>query len=315
MRLILARAAVAALLFLVAPISPATAQAVATPEAATIEVPFNPPLDTVLRYRVENSTTARSGRPAIAASWVEELRFTRTESGFLAYWRMDWASLPAPMRTPAMAPMIKPLASEPIAIELDAIGTPLRVHDWPVAKAQMMRAIEGGKVMLPPAQASVLMPKIRAMYDALTAESGVPMLLKNLAPVFDFGGVSMRVGETRSGPLEQPVPLVGGTMATTMTLTLSAAAPGGTATFVSKTEIDRESLRQLMAQLVARFGALDAAAAARQKQEIARAVDVTAHGSATVDLVTGLPTRFENRRSSSDQPGKPFQTLVLTWLR
>jgi hypothetical protein len=315
MRSILAAAA-AALLVCLTPALPAAAQtATTTPEPATIEVPFNPPLDTVLRYRVDNARAARPGQPALATNWIEELRFTRTADGLLAYWRMDWASLPALMRTPMMTPMIRPMTGEPIGLELDATGTPLRVHDWPATKARLIRAVEGTKAMIPPAQAAAVMPKLLAMFDGLTAESAVPMLLKNLSPVFDFGGVAMEIGETRTGPVEQPVPLINASVSTTMTLTLSAATPGATATFVSRTELDPESMRQLMAQLVARFGALDAAAAARQKQELAKSVDLSAETKAIVDLKTGLPTRFESRRTSSELPGKPFQTLVLTLIR
>ncbi|MEP9361017.1 hypothetical protein [Sphingomonas sp. KR3-1] len=309
-------AAAAALLASLAPALPVAAQTSIAPAPATIEVPFNPPLDTPLRYQVSTSRAARPGQPALALRWVEELRFTRVEGGFLAYWRMDWASLPPEMRSPAVAPMVKPLTGEPIALELDATGTVLRVHDWPAARAKILAAVEGTRPLVPAAVAAQVMPKVREMYEALTAETAVPMILKNLGPVFEFGGVSMAPGEVRSGQVEQPVSIGGGTVTANMSLTLSALEAGRTATFVSRREIDKESMQRLMERVIAQFGAADRAAAERQRVELAKTpmmmTDIT---TTVVDLSTGLPVRLDNATTGSDAPATPVKTLSLVWLR
>lgn len=315
MRSILAGAA-AAMLACLAPAAPAAAQASDKAEPATIDIVFNPPLDAPLRYRVVRDRAAREGRPAAVANWIEELRFAKAGDGFIAYWRMDPASLPAEMRAPAVAPMVAPFTGEPIAFELDGEGTVLRAHDWPETRARITTAVEGAGKLLP-ADAAQVMPRIRAMFGALTAETAPSVLLRNLDPLFGSGGLSAAIGETMHAPVEQPVPLLAGTVTMNVDVTLTAAEPGRTATLVSRSEIDPESLKQLMARMVDRFGASkDGEKLKREFAEKMPEMLVADVGTTLIDLPSGMPLRFESRRTAKlDGKEIPVETLTLTWLR
>jgi len=315
MRSILAGAA-AALLVCLTPAMPAAAQASSTAEPATIDIVFNPPLDTPLRYRVVRDRAARPGRPAAVANWVEELRFAKTADGFLAYWRMDAASLPPEMRVPAVAPMVAPFTGEPIAFELDAEGNILRVHDWSAAQARVMAAVEAATAMIPAADRDKVMPQVRAMFAGLTAETAPSMLLRNVEPLFGGGGLSMEPGEVIRAPIEQPVPLLGGSVAMEVTLTLGAVEPGRTATLTSRTEYDPDSFKQLLAHAVDRFAPADKAARKQQLEQMMPEMLLSEASTTLIDLPSGMPLRFENRRTAKiDGKDVPVETLALTWLR
>lgn len=306
----------AALLACLTPALPAAAQTTASAEPATIDIVFNPPLDTPLRYRVARNRAARQGRPAVVASWVEELRFTRVGGGFFAHWRMDATSLPADMRAPAVAPMVAPFTGEPIAFELDAEGSVLRVHDWPAARSRILAAVDAAAALIPAGDRDKVMPQVRAMFAGLTAETAPSMLLRNLDPLFGGGGLSMTPGETISSPLEQPVPLLGGSVTMEVTVTLTAGDPGRTATLTSHSKFDPESFRQLMVRAVERFAPADKAARKQQLEQMLPDLLLTEASTTRIDLPSGMPLGFESRRTATiGNKEVPVETLTLTWLR
>ncbi|MBB4098595.1 hypothetical protein [Sphingomonas kyeonggiensis] len=315
MRSILTGAA-AALLACLVPLAPAAAQSGAAATPATIDIVFNPPLDTPLRYRVVRDRAARKDWPAVVTNWVEELHFARAGDGFVAHWRMDPASLPAEMHAPTVAPMVAPFTGTPIAFDLDAEGNVLRVRDWPAAQARMMAAVDAAAAIIPANERDRVMPQIRAMFTALTAETAPSMLLRNVDPLFGGGGLSMKVGEAIRTPMAQQVPLLGGSVTMDVTVTLTTAEPGRTATLVSRSEIDPESLKQLMARMVDRFGtSRDGEKLKREFAEKMPEMLVTEGSTTLIDLPSGMPLRFESRRTAKiDGKEVPVETLTLSWL-
>lgn len=306
----------AVLLACLAPNLPATAQTATRAEPVAIDIVFNPPLEVSLRYRVARDRAARPGRPAVAANWIEELRFTKSAGGFVALWRMDPASLPAEMRAPAVAPMVTPFTGEPIAFELDAEGNVLRVRDWPAAQARIMAAVDAAGQLIPAADRDKVMPQVRAMFSALTAETAPSMLLRNVDPLFGGGGLSMTVGEAIQTPIEQPVPLLGGSVMMDVTVTLTAAEPGRIATLASRSEYDPASFRELLAAVVDRFAPAEKAARKQQLEQMMPDLMLTDTATTLIDLPSGMPLRFESRRSATiDGKPTPVESLVLTWLR
>lgn len=306
----------AALLACLAPALPLAAQTATSAKPATIDIVFNPPLDTPLRYRVARDRAARAGRPAMSANWIEELRFTKAGDGFVVHWRMDPASLPAEMRAPALAPMIAPFTGEPIAFDLDAEGNVLRVRDWPAAQARILAAVDAAGQLVPAADHDKVTPQVRAMFAALTAETAPSAMLRNVEPLFGGGGLSMTVGEAIDAPIEQPVPMLGGSVAMTVTVNLTAAEPGRTATLTSRSEYDPESFRQLLARVVDRFAPAEKAARKRELEQAMPDMMLTETGTTLIDLPSGMPLRFENRRTATiDGKPIPVESLVLTWLR
>lgn len=78
---------------------------------------FAPPVNTVQRFRV---TVTKRGQ---TQSWVEKLRFERSGTGYLAYWRMDPDSFSTEMRHPLLAPSLRPFIGTPVTLELDDEAT------------------------------------------------------------------------------------------------------------------------------------------------------------------------------------------------
>lgn len=306
----------AALLACLAAAPPAAAQASTRAEPATIDIVFNPPTDAPMRYRVARDRAARTSRPGMSASWVEELRFTRAGDGFIAHWRMEAASLPPEMRAPGIAPMIAPFTGEPIAFDLDAEGTVLRVRDWPAAQVRILAAVDAAGQLIPAADRDKVMPQVRAMFTGLTAETAPSALLRNVEPLFGGGGLSMHVGEEISTPIEQPVPLLGGRVAMDVTVTLSAAEPGRTATLTSRSDYDPDSFKRLLTQLADRFTPAEKAARTQELEQMLPEMLLSETGTTLIDLPSGMPLRYENRRIATiDGKTVPVESLALTWLR
>ncbi len=306
----------AALLACLAPALPVAAQTASKAEPATIDIVFNPPTDTPMRYRITRDRAARASRPAMSASWVEELRFTRAGDGFIAQWRMDGDSLPPEMRGPAVAPMVAPFTGEPIAFDLDAEGTVLRVRDWPAAQARILAAVDAAAQLIPAADRDKVMPQVRAMFTGLTAETAPSALLRNVNPVFGGGGLSMHVGEAISTPIEQPVPMLGGSVAMDVTVTLSAAEPGRPATLTSRSDYDPDSFKQLLTQLADRFAPAEKAARKQELEQMLPEMLLSEAGTTLIDLPSGMPLRYESKRTATiDGKTVPVESLVLSWLR
>ena len=303
--------------------APARAQQAAASAAAQVDIAFTPPLETVLRFRVTR-TKVRSDRPGdIKAAWIEELRFARSGDGFILYWRMDPTSLPPEMRHPLLAPMVAPFSGQPIAFDLDADGSPLRVRDWSTVLPKLLQAVDGVLPMAAAqtadkAQAERATAQVRAMFADLDAEQAKSILLKNVAPLLQWGGISMRVGETVAETNEQPVPILGGNVTQNVRVTLAALDPGKTARIEMRTETDRASFKQLIAHAAERFGAIaDPAQKEKMTRELAQMerMEIVDSSVVVIDLATGLPRTLDTSRKARIEGITQSEDLRIEWLR
>ena len=314
---------VAALCVTTGTAAPAFAQNATKTEAARIEIRFNPPLDAPLRFRISISKTS-GGKPVSALSWIEEVRFVRNEGGYILYWRMLADTLPPSMSQPMIAPLTRPYTEEPTAFDLDADGTLLRVRDWPGAKRKLIDiANSTGALMLKAGQTKdkaaveTVVARMIASFEAMSAEDGVGMIIRNIEPIFGWGGMAMRVGESQTGSSEVPIPVFGTSVSMVQTQTMVSADPGRSATIRVVGQIDRAALQNLMEAITARFRPNDPARRKEMEKELASVdeIKVVTTTDVTIDLAAGLPTRLDSRRTANSNGVEQVQTALIEWVR
>jgi len=296
--------------------APAFAQIAPKSESARIEIRFNPPLDMPQRFRLTRSKS-RGDAPASTVSWIEELRFARNGDGFILYWHMVWESLPAAMRAPGVAALTLPFAQDPIAFDLDADGNVLRVRDWATVQPKLIGIVRNSGSLLgstgaDKATTDAVIAQMSARFQALNAETAPSVMLRNIDPALGGGGISARVGEKRTSSDDVAIPLFDTTIKRIATITMrSADAGSATIDMVSRT--DPDSLRNLLSAIAGmtpeKRTQLDQAMASIQQLSV---VDTS---STTIDRMTGLPTRLENRRVAKADGVDQTETLLIEWVR
>lgn len=301
--------------------APATAQNVTKAEAPRVEIRFNPPLDTPLRFRISVSKT-KGGKTDAVLSWVEEVRLVRTKSGYTLYWRILADTLPPSMSNPMVFPVMRPYTETPTAFDLDANGNVLRVHDWPAAKGKLIEVAHNtGALMIKGgndnATVDTVITRMIARFEAMTPEDGTGMIIKNIEPIFGWGGTAMRVGETETGSAEMPIPAFETTVPMLQTQTMVSADPGRSARLTVTGQVDRAAMQKLMEAIVARFPPSDPARRQAMEKELASLEDsmMVTTTDVTIDLATGLPTRLDSRRSTKDHGVEAAQTTLIEWQR
>lgn len=278
---------------------------------------FAPPVNTVQRFRV---TVTKRGQ---TQSWVEELRFERSGTGYLAYWRMDPDSFSTEMRHPLLAPSLRPFIGTPVTLELDDEGDPTRIRDWEPLKASLLKSTEAivplmmtaaaGQPKLTQADARRVLKGVNALYGQLTPETAPKAIVKYLSNVLGWGGYDMEAGETVEGVEQADVPMFGTSVERRIRVTLADTQPD-VARFVIVAQIDGAAMKTMMAKVAAMFDNPDPAVRERARQSMAKLEQMTIVQSSSVQLdrATGLPRRFEQSVSAD---GKTGDTLSIEWLR
>jgi hypothetical protein len=305
-------------------VPPAQAQAgkIASRNAEQVTLAFNPPLDTTLRFRVSRFKR-RNGGPAMGGNWVEEARFVRSGNGYILYWRIDPASLPQKPQTGRAIVMQPRPMTEALAFDLDSEGGLLRIRDWDAVRTRLDDLAHDMAVVLVASMGSQeridkVAGELKTALAGMSAEDAPVMILRNLTSIFDWCGMSMRVGEELEGTIQQPIPIVNGSVSMTTRVNLISVDPGRTAIFTMRGEVDRDQLKQMVNQVVARTGMLgNSARDQRLKRELEQLesmslVDTT---RAVIDLPTGLPVTLENERRVTVDGQWSAETLKIEWLR
>lgn len=305
--------AAAACLSDVATAQPAQAGFEQSIAAQRVETRFAPPLGMAQRFRL---TITKQGQ---THSWVEEVRFERDGDAYVAHWRMDPASLPPAMKHPLLAPMIRPFTGAPLAFDLDVEGSVIGVRDWATQQARLLKSIEDSRPLLLAAsgadkkEAETVLAATRAMFQQLDPQSGADIILKNLAPVFDWGGYGLTLDQPVMGTETVPVAWLGTSLDRLSTITLTALEPG-IARITLRSEFEGTALRKMLEQLRTKVIDADPAAKARSARSMGqldqmRAVQTT---RVAIDLATGLPRRVE---ADVTRDGKLGQRTIIEWLK
>ena len=281
--------------------------------AQRAETRFAPPLGVAQRFRL---TITKRGQ---THSWIEEVRFERDGNAYVAHWRMDPASLPPAMKHPLLAPMIRPFTGAPVAFALDDEGSVGGVRDWATQQARLLKSIDDSRPLLLAAsgadknEAETVLAATRAMFQQLDAQSGADIILKNLAPVFGWGGYGLTLNQPVMGTETVPIAWLGTSLDRLSTITLTALEPG-IARITLRSEFEGTAMRKMLDQLRAKVIDADPAAKARSARSMGQLDQMRAVQSThvAIDLATGLPRRVEADVAAD---GKIGQRTIIEWLK
>lgn len=196
--------------------APAILISIASPAAAeSLAIPFAPPIDRALTYRIEQHRPV-DGKSARFAS-VRDLRFAREGDGYVLIATLrtidsDAAENRAAPYRAAMGPLI----GLELRFRMDAQG---RIVDLDNAEAVWTKVRAGVDSMLagfpPDSDRYRAATNVQALFAALAPEARLALLAGEFQPLFLFAGVTVEDGagrqlRTQAGsPLGRPVPVEG----------------------------------------------------------------------------------------------------------
>lgn len=247
-------------LFTTAPSYPAHASE--NPDAPYIEIPFDPPTDAPLRYRLVNERIA-DGKTRTGIL-DQELRYRPTQDGYeltittLSMSDGDHVITPQTVvDNPATAEMLAMLA--PVTIALDADGAALHIVDWNAHRQRLAR-IPRLMSELDPANAGEdgekAVERMIAPFVAASAEDAVDLLIKHWPTVIGWGGTMLSAGEEYEYSGEVQSPLVPVTLVQESTLILGATATGDISLSVLE-ETESGAILEAMLSYFEKLGSAD----------------------------------------------------------
>lgn len=315
-------AAAASVLALAVPASGAGAAAIAAEALAeTTRLPFQPPIDAPIRYRLTQSKSA-GGRPATTASLVYSYRFERNGDAFrltvtpekadmMDFDRMPMSAatrerLAAFSKMPLVILLSRDAEVAGIANEAAYLGA---FRGWIDALAAEMEKISD------PQQREMAKPAVE-MLRSLPAEAWVARLLENVQPVLEFAATELAKGEALTGDVEMDGP-GGETVTQHLSYTLEKVA-AGTAEISLRSEADPE---QLTATFKPLFAQIRAAAPDQGADPFGELVSVTrqTRGTYRVSTTDGLLDSFRSEETlelkGSGGSEKTVETKTIERLR
>jgi hypothetical protein len=255
------RAFVAALVLATAPHAATAAPTPAPAASAAVTLPFNPPVNTPLRYDFEMRSLA-GGVPRQVMRTVDELTYTRAEGGgYVLRWTSGSLRVEAP--GPMQAVLEKTYAAmmgTPVLIAVNSAGAPERILNAAevrtVAETALNTLVQSLDTQFAtmPAEARTTVNKMmtalvdqqRQQSDAAFEESlmeGPRMMLPAPGPLVP--------GQPVSAEVQQPSPLGGGNIGFLAQIVLRAYKPGVSAEIVASSIANPEDTRRAMAGFVA----------------------------------------------------------------
>lgn len=295
---------------------------IAARNADRVTLVFAPPLDTNLRFRISlTKTSDDEGQRSV--SWIEEVRFVRNGNGFILYWRMDPASLPSATRQRSLAPMTRATTSEPIAFDLDSMGTVLRVRDWDVVRPRLANLPADAATLFAgsfdkPSEQGEVAAQLATLFNRMSAEEAAQLILKNLGVTLGWGELTMGVGEVIEETYEQPIPMFDTTVKMTTSQTLVSVDPGRTAVITMRSGVDRDALAKTLSDVMGAAGLADQSPEGqRRRREVERMRHLSLTDTTRIlfDLPTGLTLSYRNERRVEVDGTWRVSILLIEWLR
>lgn len=315
------RFAVAAMLALacMAKAEEAPSARTAAREEAAIVLPFDPPLNEPLRYRIER-TRVREVAGAVSqstrAASEEELTFVaRDKEGFVLRWRTLRSDLAGPAEQTLLAKrLIEAWQNTPVIVRLDPSGEPVAIDNWPEVQANLDRMI--GELASAMAQANADRPQaerergakamqtVRSMFVNMTPEQARQQLLKDISFLLGWGGTELRVGAPKAFRSTLQAEMIGAPLDVSGSSDLVAYAPGKSATVKVSSTTDPVTTKAAVQRFAERLLAT-ASEADRSKfaAEFAKLEGLVIEEELT--LTVALPSGVAESGSTKRQTGLP----------
>ena len=239
--------------------SAAAAPAVPGPaqQATKALIPFDPPLDTVLRYRWEKSIE-KDGRTDLHWS-IADYRFEQTDNGYrLTVTPVSSGSNETDPTKIAMMKRIEELTRRPFVLRLDDLGSIQEVEDADFYWSTIFRVLkeELARVAGNDTEAEIraAMENVLAMFERMPAEVRQAVMTEEVQPLVEFANTETEIGKPITATIESSSPF-GGKINRDVTINL-AKVEDAMAFLTIRSAVPREQLDKLMKSFVSQLTTL-----------------------------------------------------------
>lgn len=278
------------------------ARPVAEAEGRTAYMPFDPPVDTPLRYRWEKIVTD-DGKTEI--EWdISSFTFEPTDQGFsLTVQSLERGSNETDPEWLAVEEKLKDLMSKPFVLQLSADGTIVSLDEANLYWGRIFKALEEGYAEagndgqpLKPKEREI-MTRVLSIFRDMSPEARLSILTESIQPALEFAQTEL-TDEPLTTTIESQSPF-GGTIEHEIRIGLDELDQDSALLRVHSS-ISPEGLRDLTKTMVSRIATLaDAPLDATEHQEVKDVTatmkfqhETTAHYR--VSIVSGLTEDYES---------------------
>ena len=242
---------------LLQPVMAAPAVPVAAPQpSTTVQILFDPPLDTVIRYRSEK-TVQKDGKTDMSWS-VSDYRFEETEQGYrLTVTPVSFGSNETDPARLAIMKRIDELTRRPFVLRLDADGAIEKLEDadfyWSTIFKVLKEELAKGDSKAPNENAKKMIRQVLSVFENMPKESRLALLTEDVQPLVEFANTEFDTNEPISASVETASPF-GGILNREVTISVRKVE-GPIASLSIRTSIPRAELLKLVESMLSKFEA------------------------------------------------------------
>lgn len=276
-----------------APVVPAHVPA----QLRSVLIPFDPPIETSLRYRWERSVQ-KNGKTDIGWS-VSDYRFEETKDGYrLIVTPVSSGSNETDPAALAFLKRLEELFRQPFVLRLDENGSIQALENADVYWSTMFKVMreELGRKDGKPLddKGKQMLDEVIRLFEGMPAQNRLSLMTEEIQPLVEFGNVELDSVEPISASVEVQSPF-GGTLTRDTTISLKRVEKG-IASLSIRSFVPKEELTKLVQTMFAKLESLPPETRAEAKQSIA-AFKQFEHVTAAdydVSMEDGVLTRYHS---------------------
>ncbi|WP_086607734.1 hypothetical protein [Erythrobacter donghaensis] len=276
-----------------------------TMTAERLTIPFAPPLDTPLTYRLRFERKRASGDSVV--EFDQRLTFAKTETGYdltLKALSLSSEGQHFDLGDPEVLGQV-PTALRvyllPMVVELDSAGDMVRMQDWPALQDSLRTMPEAmAKLSGEPVDEGAL-AAVRSALDPFinaSAEQAPALMIRGWPALLGYGGLEFVSGATLEGDTEIDTPLWPDPIPATLQVVV-VRMRDGQIYLVQDAKVDDEALRMVMLSLIERIKSKATTKGVAALAEEISALSITDRLGINIDPVTGLPVTARITRSTT----------------
>jgi len=229
----------------------------ASQHATTAEIPFDPPLDSKVRYRWEK-TEQRDGKTEMSWS-VDDFQFEQIDSGYrLIVTPVNSGSNETDPRKLAMMQRLDELTRRPFVLRLNDSGEIEELEDadfyWSTIYTVLREEIGKGAEGKDDLGLREVLENVLAMFQRMPADARQALLTESIQPVVEFADTHTEIGNPLISAVATPSPY-GATINRDVTISLQKVT-NGRAFLTIISSIPRAELDKLMQAFLKQLTAL-----------------------------------------------------------
>jgi len=242
----------------------------ASEQLQSVHIPFDPPLETALRYRFEKSVQ-KDGKTEMMWS-VADYRFEEAKDGYrLTVTPVSSGSNETDLAKLAFLKRLEELMRRPFVLRLDESGSIKEVEDadfyWSTTFKVMREELAKRDGRPLDANGKRLLEETIQVFERMPAQSRLALMTEEIQPLVEFGNVELDMAKPISTTIESGSPF-GGTVNRDVTISLKAVEDG-IASLSIRSSISKEELTKLVQAMLAKLESLPAEKRAEAKEAFA----------------------------------------------